>query len=452
MTNQPVSQTILLTVDALRPDHMSQYGYERNTMPALDRLDSCATRYDAAFANGTNTGVSLPSILSSRYRGVEPCQEGPTVASALQSDGFRTAGFHSNTLFASSVGEPTGFSDFEDFDVCEKRSENSNTTLTNQLYDRCAERVKPLTEQLGVRSKAKRLRDAVLPVGTTHSMSYYICGEDLTDTVVGWLREHSNESFFLWLHYLDPHRPYGIDLDDPVYGEPADRGEIQNLMANAGVDPASLSESDRRRMIDLYDSDLRYTSKAIGRLFDELESLEIWDQTAMVFTADHGEEFGEHGMYFHRNLPYDEIIRVPLYVKAPEYDREVVTEQRELLDVAPTICELMGVDIPPVFRGNPLSQQSNRRVVATGSFSKPEPVVAGRWDGYKYIFSAEDELLYEVDNDSGEQTDIADRHPEIVSNYSEEIPQHLFVDAEMSHSEGTNDAVEERLRGLGYLD
>jgi glucan phosphoethanolaminetransferase (alkaline phosphatase superfamily) len=79
MAGQGVSRTILLTIDALRADHLSQYGYERNTMPVFDRLTDHATRYESAFANSTNTGVSLPSLLSSQYRGRDPCISGQTV-------------------------------------------------------------------------------------------------------------------------------------------------------------------------------------------------------------------------------------------------------------------------------------------------------------------------------------------------------------------------------------
>ena len=107
-------KTVLLTVDALRADHLSQYGYERETMPAVDRLVSSGTRFDSAFANGTNTGVSLPSLLTSQYFGVDAIEQGPNVATAIGTE-VTTAGFHSNTLFSSRIDSVTGFDYYEDY-------------------------------------------------------------------------------------------------------------------------------------------------------------------------------------------------------------------------------------------------------------------------------------------------------------------------------------------------
>jgi len=451
MAGQGVSRTILLTIDALRADHLSQYGYERNTMPVFDRLTDHATRYESAFANSTNTGVSLPSLLSSQYRGRDPCISGQTVATVLSDAGIRTAGFHSNTLFADIVGRPNGFDDFHDFGVLEDESNSRYNSRLRQIYTNSVDQVKPIVERLRVKSFAKRVRDAALPNSALHSMSYYVTAEELTDTVIDWLQKHSDESFFLWVHYLDPHRPYGIDLNNPAYGERVDQSEIRNLMSKAGVKPSSVTDTERKSMIDLYDSDLRYTSQAIGRLFAKLEELDIWGDTALICTSDHGEEFGEHGNFFHRNVPYDEILHVPLFVKAPNYTEDVVAGPRELLDIAPTICEIVNIE-EQIFDGIPLSCTDSRQIIATGSFTESGPVVAGRWDGWKYISTASREELYNLQEDSSEQQDLADQHSEIASRYRDAIPDYLFEEAQLSPKQTDNETVEEWLRGLGYLE
>ncbi|TKX41340.1 sulfatase [Halorubrum sp. CGM4_25_10-8A] len=451
MADRDVSRTILLTVDALRADHLSQYGYERETMPAFDRLDSQGTRYEAAFANGTNTGISLPSLLSSQYQGNNPCVQGQTVANAMQDAGFLTAGFHSNTLFASIIGQPSGFDQFQDFGVTEEDSELDRSPLSRQMYAKSVDMIKPVVKQLGIKPAAKRIRDMILPAEVLHSMTYYVSAEELTDSVITWLQKHSDEPFFLWVHYLDPHRPYGIDLDDPVYCEPADTSEIRNLMSKAGMNPSSVTEAERKRMVDLYDSDLRYTSREIGRLFDEFENLDIWDETAVICTADHGEEFGEHGNYFHRNLPYEELIHVPLFVKAPQYDDNIVTEARELLDVAPTICSIMNTNISSEFQGSPLNQPETRQVITRGAFAESGPVVAGRWGGWKYIYTENGDELYDLRSDQFEQENLAEENTEIIAEYQNTIPTNLF-NQQQSMDHVTNDRVEERLQGLGYLE
>jgi arylsulfatase A-like enzyme len=420
-------------------------------MPALDRLADNATRYESAFANGTNTGVSLPSLLSSQYHGRDPCINGQTVATVLSNAGVRTAGFHSNTLFANAVGVPDGFDDFQDFGVRENESNDKHTSLSRQIYLKSADEIKPLVERLGIKSFAKRVRNSLLPDSALHSMSYYVNGDKLTDTVVDWLQKHSDESFFLWVHYLDPHRPYGIDLDDPVYGEQVNLSEIQNLMSKAGIHPSSVTDAERKRMIDLYDSDLRYTSQAIARLFNKLEELNIWNDTALICTSDHGEEFGEHENYFHRNVPYDEILHVPLFVKAPSYTNDVVADPRELLDIAPTICGIMNIE-EQIFYGSPLSCANDRQIIATGSFAESGPVVAGRWDGWKYISTATHEELYNLRDDPSERQNLVDQHSEIVSQYRNLIPDYLFEKSQDSFEQTNNEAVEERLRGLGYIE
>jgi arylsulfatase A-like enzyme len=420
-------------------------------MPALDRLADNATRYKSAFANGTNTGVSLPSLLTSQYYGRDPCINGQTIATVLSNAGVRTAGFHSNTLFANLVGIPDGFDEFQDFGVRENESNEKHTSLLRQIYLKSADGIKPLAERLGIKSFAKRVRNSLLPDSALHSMSYYVNGEELTDTVVDWLQKHSDESFFLWVHYLDPHRPYGIDLDDPAYGERVDLSEIQNLMSKAGIHPSFVTDAERKRIIDLYDSDLRYTSQAIDRLFDELEELDIWDDTAVICTSDHGEEFGEHKNYFHRNVPYDEILHVPLFVKAPSYTNDVVTDPRELLDIAPTICEVMNIE-EQMFHGIPLSCADDRQIIATGSFAELGPVVAGRWGGWKYISTADGEEVYNLRADPSEQQNLVDERSEVVSRYRNSIPDYLFEKSQDSFEQTNNKAVEERLRGLGYLE
>lgn len=202
---------------------------------------------------------------------------------------------------------------------------------------------------------------------------------------------------------MDPHRPYGVDVENPAFGEPADSTEIRSLMSKAGIKPVDITDAERNRLIDLYDSDIRYTSEHLSRLFDEFQDLGIWSESAFVFTADHGEEFGEHGYYYHRNRPYDELISVPLIVRHPETAGErVVEEQRELLGVAPTICGWHDVDVPEAFRGRNLFGNRPRNVVATGSFVEQDHVVAGRWNDWKYIKVGGDVSLFNLETDPGE--------------------------------------------------
>lgn len=445
--------TLLVTVDALRRDHLSQYGYDRNTFPAVDRLlNDGATRFNDAVSNGTYTGISLPSILTSRYLGDANVRAGPTVASRLP-DHVTTGAIHSNTFFSAKFDSIHGVDIYEDFQETETEYQ-TEVSLANRVSRRLFDTIRPWIDRLGLLEPARRVQEAVVPASLIHDVTIFESAERTTDRAIEFLDGIDGE-FFLWVHYMDPHRPYGINADPPAYGHPAERQEIFDLMAEAGIHPDRIDNETRRRIIDLYDSAIRYTSTHVSRLFDALEDRNRWEDLSVLFSADHGEEFGEHGRYFHRNRPYDECIRVPLIVKSPRSDAETVDEARELLDITPTICAEFNVDPPEEFLGTNLFAGGSRRQFTTGSFRDSGQVISARWDGWKYLYvEGEADELYDLSTDPGETENLAERHPDQVEIYRKSIPGHLFE----ANREGVpdrddvEDDVEARLEGLGYLE
>lgn len=448
-------QTVLVTVDAARADHLGQYGYGRDTMPVVDRLADGGVCYERAYANGTNTGVSLPSLLSSRYRGASALRSTTDLASTLTSGDVATAGFHSNALFANRVGTPTGFDHYEDFDVAAAEEEENRSSAVERAYSSVVDVLRPIVERLGVRSRAESVQQFLLPASLVHEFSVYEDAADVTDAALAWAREHADEDFFLWVHYMDPHRPYGIADVDPAFGDPAEESEIRSLMSKAGLRPDAVTDAERQRVIDLYDSDLRYTSDQIDRLLDGFDAAGVEDP-GIVLTADHGEEFGEHGEFFHRNRPYDELLHVPLVVSPPSTespDEAVVEAPRELLDVAPQILEWHGIERPEQFQGRPLDEAGERRVVATGSFVETNQVVAGRWDGWKFIQVASGKTeLYDLEADPGETDDLASDRTDVVEEFEDAIPAELYEGDPVTVDAGGDEAVQRRLSELGYLE
>lgn len=443
--------TIIITVDALRADHLSQYGYHRGTMPVLDDLlEESADQYEKAFSNGTHTGISLPSMLTSRYLGDRPAVGGSTVADALP-DSVTTVGIHSNTYFATRIGRPSGFDQFEDFDVAASEEEIVRS-VPHRAFRWTMDIVRPTVESLGVRDLAESVQRVVFPSRLIHESTAYKAGERTTNRALEMTAD-INGDLFLWVHYMDPHRPFCMHIDDPAYSDvDLSSDDIHDLMSRAGINPESLSESDRDLLYDLYDSELRYTSEQIQRLADGLREQGRWEDAQVIFTSDHGEEFGEHGFYFHRNRPYDELIHVPLIVRDPDTTGDSITDQRELLDVSPTICSAHDVEPPSGFLGKPVSTGGNRRVVATGSFSDSEPVVAGRWGGWKYIEAGEETELYNLNTDPGETSNIADLHDDQITTFLREMPSRLHEENHSAVPTDTDDAVEDRLADLGYLE
>lgn len=451
--------SLLVTVDALRASHLAQYGYDRDTFPALDEvLDAGGTHFRAAFANGTNTKISLPSILTSQYIANEAIREGPTVASALP-ESVSTAGIHSNTYFGGVGTEVPGFDTFEDFGVSGIDGTTQGPTR-KRLFRRTMDAIRPVVESFGIRPVAERIQQMIFPAPMIHEFSVYEDARTTTDRALTWLEDTDGE-FFLWIHYMDPHRPYGMDTEDPVYTHPADESEIADLMSTAGVRPDSLTDEQQRRIVDLYDSDIRYTSNHVSRLFDWLRDRELWDDLDVILTADHGEEFGDHGSYFHRNRPYDELIHVPLAVKpgdardANDGDGSIVDDQRELLDVAPTVCSFHGVSQPPEFEGQPLFEGGPRTVFATGSFNDDGQVVAVRDSHWKYIsVGGGPEELYDLSADPRETKNLTEGEPGHRDQLRDMIPRHLFNSqpAERPDADDVDEAVAQRLEKLGYME
>jgi arylsulfatase A-like enzyme len=448
--------SIVVTVDALRADHMAQFGYHRDTFPVADELAEPGTAFTQAYANGTNTGISLPSILTSRYQGTGAAKTGPTVASALPDD-VTTIGIHSNTYFATRVDRPKGFDDFEDFDIL-VGGESRNQSAIRSTLDTVFDAAKPVVDGLGVRAIAERVQETVFPPSLIHDLTPYEDAERTTNRTLELLSTVDGE-FFVWVHYMDPHRPYGIDLSDPAFTDSAEESEIRQLMSKAGVRPENITEREHDRIVDLYDSDVRYTSTHVARLFEGLRDRGLWADTDVILTADHGEEFGDHGFYYHRNRPYDELIHVPLYIKlASEEDErdDTVSDQRELLDVAPTVCSLHDVSPPASFEGTDLFVGEERTVVARGSFRDDGPVVGVRRDDWKYIDTDHGSELFNLVSDPKEQTNVAEDHPDQRNQLAALVPASAVgeedVDDPRPDRETVSQEVADRLQQLGYTE
>ncbi len=459
------SQTVLITVDALRADHLAQYGYHRDTMPALDRLTDDGVRYDRAFANGAHTQLSIPSILTSRLDGLGAAKQGPTVATVLRDAGVSTAGFHSNSVVSRDFPSVHGFDEWYDFsDHATGSDERSNdqSGLAERVSDTAAAAaqtvLKRLRPYLGDKEWAVKLRRAVVPDSVVHEPTPYADAEFVTDRVVEWVSDHADDPFFAWVHYMDPHRPYGYSLSDAAYVDAVPpRGEIDRLMAKAGVSPDAVTEAEREHIVDLYDSDLRYLNAHLDRLFDELQSLGIWESGSVLLTADHGEEFGEHGSFYHRNKPYDELVHVPLIESPPgNAGRSVVDGQRELLDVGPTVLQRHGVDIPDAFEGRPLDAGDDRTVVAA-AVRNDRLMLGVRANGFKYVTTEHgDEELYDLSTDPAERTDVVAENEAQATSLRAAIPDGAFdirTSVEQLDELGeTDEKAKHRLEALGYLE
>lgn len=451
--------TILITVDSLRADHLGQYGYDRDTMPVLDRLTESGTTFERAYSNAPYTRISIPSFQTSQFLAYDEIARLPTIASILGERGVSTAVVGTQT----GVGLVDGDFRFEENLDLGRDEYYDEANRDRSMRERVAHRVDRLASSIGPKlrqfdSLYEPINEAYRRLVPTNDFQHlgYTSAERVTDRATEWLDDHRDDDFFLWLHYMEAHRPYGVHDTDPAYLDaPLERDRIKELMKTAGTAPGDVSESERELLVDLYDSDLRYCSRHLERLFDALCGFDLWADANVVFSSDHGEEFAEHGNYFHRNYPYDELIHVPLVVKGDDIPAvERVGEQRQLLDLAPTICRFHGVETDDFdFEGEPLLSGEARRVIALGS-GRPddERVVAGRWDGWKFIADDESVRLYDLEADPDESRNVAEENPDVVRRFRREIPEYLFDREDESLRTPVDEVDREQLEALGYLE
>jgi arylsulfatase A-like enzyme len=207
-------------------------------------------------------------------------------------------------------------------------------------------------------------------------------------------------------------------------------------------------------MQDLYDSDVRFCSRQIERLFEQLRELGIWDDIGVIFSSDHGEEFGEHGRFYHRNYPYEELTHVPLVVKPPAVEDapDRVDATRELVDLLPTICAFHDVAPEGTFEGEHLYEGDSRRAFSLGQPTDASAAVALRTDGWTYITNDETTQLYDRASDRHELHDLAAERPDVVDRLDGQIPPRLRT-RDVNAPRAPDDEVDrEHLEALGYME
>ncbi len=370
---------VMVFIDTLRPDHMSLYGYDRDTTAPLDERLADATVFTNARSIAPWTLPSARTALTGR----KPEDWASSVP--------LPALFHAR-------GAPTAF-------------------LAGNIY---------LSSQFGLDRGWDLLRVELWP-----------SADDVTDDALRWLDEHEGMGGLLQVHYMDPHLPY---LEPESHRE---------LYADGG--PGTLREqfhlSDVRKLgkkiqrddatqtwiRDRYDNNVRYTADAVARLLDRLG-----DNDIVVLYSDHGEEFFEHTGFEHGHTLYDELLRVPLVVRAPGLPGGRFDTPVSLLDLAPTLTELAGLDPLPGVEGMSLAPIARGEEQALAAFAA-RPLGFGRllygeesWglfhQGMKYTTVQGREDLFNLGLDPGEAASLGAQDPEVVIPYREMLPTALNMD------------------------
>jgi arylsulfatase A-like enzyme len=429
---------LMISIDTLRADHVSAYGHDRPTTPAIDALAAGGVLFENAYSHAPVTSVSHMSLMTSLHpeaHGVSMWTDAatsrlsdsiPTLATVLREHGYDTAARTAGGYMAGIFGFDQGFSAFHE------------TYALEQAVDESLDEV-------------RRLADG------------------------------SARPFFYFLHTFAVHAPY--TPEEPyrgMFADPAYSGGIlserEALVREAGPKWAAQNRAywkrvepddpaDLQHLRDLYDAGVRRTDDQLARFLGELERSGHLDHTMIVLLSDHGDEFMEHGQFLHTQL-YRELLHVPLVIRFAGKLGERFRGRREdglvrLIDVFPTVLDAVGLPIPDHAQGVSLlpllagEQAPPDVLVSSWSKRKLQSLRLGDW---KLVVRRDGAELYDLSRDPLERTDLSGREPVRVAEMKAFLAARMDEFQRFHRSAGRGARVEpdpatlQRLRALGYVD
>jgi arylsulfatase A-like enzyme len=417
------SNLLLVVVDTWRADHCSLYGYPRPTTPNLERLAATSVVFERAISQCSWTAPAVASILTGLY----PLQHGvihgeglkhrfTTVGEVLQAAGVTTFAVSTNPLIDGDAGYAQGIETFHH--VPWKRAAEVNRLF----YD--------------------------------------------------WLPGVEGVRWFAYLHYTDPHSPYdapapdGEAFVDPAYEgrfrDPRVINRVRKEINFGGSTDEPIGADDLEYLRGRYDGEILSWDRHFGELIDSLQSRGLLDDTVVVVTSDHGEEFREHGKLMHGHHLYEESVRVPLLVRAPDLEPGRRRDLVETRGIHRAVLQLTGVaDSPPgpgdlLAAGRPLPVFSHTVHKNSLEGRRQSVVAAVRDDDWKLIYWPHDGRteLFDLAADAGETLDLAAADSERAGRYRDLLEGWLAAgpgDAVGAEAPSLDPELVDKLRALGYV-
>jgi arylsulfatase A-like enzyme len=419
---------ILITLDTTRADHLGCYGYERETSPELDRLALDSVVFDRAYSTSSWTLAAHASLFTGKFPSSHGARYDPDGPLAL-TDG---------------IDGPSSLRDWRARGLTAEQH-----TLAEILGD-----AGYATAAIVAGPWMKRV------FGLDHGYAHYDdagissmqgrLAAQVTDAAIAWIDTHADRPFHLFLNYYDPHGPYR----DP------------ERLASLFLPPGTVVDG-KTPTLDLlrayYDGEIRYMDRHIGRLLARLRELELYEDSWILVTADHGELHGEHGKLGHGRYLFEEEIRVPLLVKYPSGEVAPGRSARpiQLTDILPMVIDRLGLPTPPDLPPD-AQPDTDQRLFAEVYPLRP---TAGRNDGdwralidgrFKFLWNSRGaHRLFDLESDPRERVDLASQQPELVRAMAAEIDAFVAALPEPGPA-GPPRIVDEdtrrALRELGYLE
>ena len=338
------ANVLLISIDTLRPDHLSCYGYNRNTSPRIDQLAAEGVLFENHISSTSWTLPAHAALFTSLPDSVHGCMDTDkrladnrvTLAERFAAAGYQTAGFFSGPYLHPAFGLGQGF----------------------EHYQNCTSYAAALD--------SAPVEKWAMDGGMMKSSHHDITNPTVYAAVHAWLEQHNEKPFFLFVHMWDVHFDFIPPAPYDKRFDPDYTGTItgENFFFNPRINK-DMPKRDLEHLIALYDGEIAWTDEHVGKIVDNLKAKGLLDNTVIAITADHGTEFFEHRNKGHRTTLFDELIRIPLIVRYPAGlpQNTHIDMQTRLIDVGPTLLALagcpqasdvMGHSLVPLARRNPL--------------------------------------------------------------------------------------------------
>lgn len=435
--DQSKPNVILVVIDALRADHLGCYGYSvRETSPAIDAL----AKQSYVFSNAFSASSWTRSAVASTLTGLSPLEHGilsENPQHILSEDIFTIQ------KFFKTKGYVTG------------------AVVSNPHY----------------------------AFGFLHQIDQAYIGADLNyDHAITWIDKQRHNPFFLLIHNNDPHDPYSlheefgfiqnVGLTDSEYDLknllPTRRDGAQIACNSPLNQPVILPNEALQKLIALYDGEIRFADHHFSRLMRYLKDTRLRDNTIVIVTSDHGEEFLDHGGYWHGCTLYDEVLHVPLIISLPgQNSGRVIDQNVGTIDLLPTLMHLVNGKLPqdrftgksllPLIKGN---HWSEKPIFSATQFRGPLQYSWINGD-YKLIKYASGDIigLFDLKRDPKETDNLKDTHPQLLRTLDQTLMSFVHHTADAKYTDYSNreqrdistvpsassSTLKEDLQSLGYV-